>query len=112
MDNRWLTTGLEFPGCEIEESLGVVRGVVVRSRNLFVDAFGQFQTLLGGNISVYASMCEKARADATALMLHQASALGANAVIGLRYESSIVNHASEILCYGTAVRLVGAGKRR
>ena len=119
MSTKWVTTGLDFPGCEVEENLGLVRGVIVRSRNVIMDFFGQVQELFGGNITIYAAMCEKAREDATKIMMHQAGALGANAVIGVRYESSNVNRATEIVCYGTAVRIVaaaengaGGGRRR
>lgn len=71
-----------------------------------MDFFGSIQEFFGGNISIYASMCEKARDDATKLMMLQAQTMGANAVIAVRYESATVHNASEILCYGTAVRVV------
>lgn len=108
IEKQWVTTAAEFPGCRITASHGIVRGVVVRSRFVVVDFFAQLQMMLGGNVSLYSDLCERARSDAMKLMLNNADVLGANAIIGVRYESSTMQSASEILCYGTAVTLVSA----
>lgn len=100
---RWATTGLEFPGCRIVENKGLVTGVVVRGRNVIVDTIGQFQALLGGNLTIYSDMFGKARQEAMELMLHNAANEGANAVIGVRFDTGTIIHATEVLCYGTAV---------
>ncbi|AJK46036.1 YbjQ family protein [Burkholderia plantarii] len=102
-----ITTAFELPGHRIEQSLGIARGIVVRSRSI-VGTFGAaLQTLFGGNISLYTSLCERARQDAYDKMLAQAAGLGANAIIGMRYDATEVGAGiTEVLCYGTAVRVV------
>lgn len=99
-----VTTAFELPGHRIVENLGVVRGVVVRSRSL-VGSFGAgLQTLFGGNITLYTQLCERARQDAYQLMLNHAREQGANAVIGMRYDANELGAGiSEVLAYGTAV---------
>jgi uncharacterized protein YbjQ (UPF0145 family) len=98
------TTGFEFAGYRILQHLGVVRGVVVRSRSIFGTAFAGLQTLAGGNISAFTSLAERARQQAFDTMLHQAHSAGANAVIGVRYDANeMMKGVTEVLCYGTAV---------
>ena len=100
------TTGFELPGFRIHTSLGVVRGVVVRSRSVFGTIGAGLQTLLGGNISLFTELAERTRAQAFDTMLHQAHLAGANAVIGIRYDANeLMNGVTEVLCYGTAVRV-------
>ena len=98
------TTAFELPGCTIVRSLGVVRGVVVRSRSVFGTVGASLQTLLGGNISLFTELAERARQQAFGTMLHHAHVAGANAVIGVRYDANeIMSGVTEVLCYGTAV---------
>jgi uncharacterized protein YbjQ (UPF0145 family) len=101
------TTGFDLPGYRITESLGVVRGVVVRSRSV-VGTFGAgLQTLLGGNISIFTELAERTRLQAFETMLVQADMAGADAVIGVRYDANeLMKGVTEVLCYGTAVRAV------
>jgi uncharacterized protein YbjQ (UPF0145 family) len=98
------STAFMIDGYQVVESLGVVRGISVRSRNIFGTIGAGLQTLLGGNITLLTSLCEKARADAFDIMLAHAQRRGANAVIGVRYDATeIMSGVSEVLCYGTAV---------
>lgn len=98
------TTAFEIPGCTIVQSLGLVRGIVVRSRSIFGNMGAGIQMMFGGNITMYTSMCETARENAFEIMLGHAQAIGANAVIGVRYDANeIIAGATEVLCYGTAV---------
>jgi len=100
------TTAFTIDGYQVVESLGVVRGISVRSRNIFGTIGASLQTMLGGNITLLTSLCEKARADAFDIMLAHAQRRGANAVIGVRYDATeIMSGVSEVLCYGTAVIL-------
>ncbi len=102
--NPMCTTALELPGYRIVQNLGVVRGLVVRSRSLVGNIGAGLQSLFGGNITILAGMCEKARADAFDLMIEHANQMGANAVINVRYDATeIMQGASEVLAYGTAV---------
>lgn len=104
------TTAFDLPGYRTLTSLGVVRGVVVRSRS-FVGTFGAtLQTLLGGNISLFTELAERTRAQAFATMLHQADLAGANAVIGIRYDATeVMQGVTEVICYGTAVHVEPVG---
>jgi uncharacterized protein YbjQ (UPF0145 family) len=98
------TTQFELPGFQVTRSLGVVRGIIVRSRSVFGTIGASLQTLVGGNISLLTNLCEKAREDAFEVMLDHASQLGANAVIGVRYDATeIMQGVTEVLAYGTAV---------
>ncbi|MHB1306846.1 MAG: YbjQ family protein [Limisphaerales bacterium] len=98
------TTTFEIPGYRVVRSFGVVRGIIVRSRSVIGNIGAGIQTLFGGNISIYTSLCEKARGDAFNLMLEHAGQLGANAVIGVRYDANeVTSGVTEVLCYGTAV---------
>ena len=98
------TTTFDIPGCRIVTNVGVVRGVVVRSRSI-VGTFGaSLQSLVGGNISIFTELAERTRRQAFDTMLHQAAAAGANAVIGVRYDANeMMKGVTEVLCYGTAV---------
>ena len=99
-----VTTAFELPNHRVVQNLGVVRGIVVRSRNVFATIGASFQTLVGGNITMWTSMCEQARADAFEIMIQHATEIGANAVIGTRYDTTeISTGVTEVLCYGTAV---------
>lgn len=98
------TTCFELPGFRVVKSFGVVRGIIVRSRSIIGNMGASIQSLFGGNISIYTSMCERARDDAFREMLTHASTLGANAVVGVRYDATEVGPGiTEVLCYGTAV---------
>ncbi len=98
------TTAFDLPGFRVVKSFGVVRGIIVRSRSIVGNIGAGIQSLFGGNISLYTSMCEKARDDAFRQMLEHAAALGANAVIGVRYDATEIGAGiTEVLCYGTAV---------
>ena len=100
------TTAFELPGYRVTRSLGVVRGIVVRSRSIVGNFAASIQTIFGGNISVYTTLCEQAREDAFCQMLAQAGQLGANAVIGVRYDATEIGAGiTEVLCYGTAVQV-------
>jgi uncharacterized protein YbjQ (UPF0145 family) len=104
MNHAFTTTAFSLDGYRIAKTLGVVRGIIVRSRSIFGSIGAGFQTLFGGNISLYTSMCERARSDAFELMLKHAQQLGANAVIGIRYDATeVMAGVTEVLCYGTAV---------
>ena len=98
------STTFEIPGHRVAKSLGVVRGISVRSRSIFGSIGASFQTLFGGNISLLTELCDKARGEAFALMLRHARETGANAIVGVRYDATeIMDGVSEVLCYGTAV---------
>jgi len=98
------TTAFELPGYRITKSFGVVRGIMVRSRSIIGNIGAGIQSIFGGNISLYTNLCERAREDTFNLMLTHAGALGANAVIGVRYDATeIAQGITEVLCYGTAV---------
>jgi uncharacterized protein YbjQ (UPF0145 family) len=98
------TTGFDLPGFRIVSGLGVVRGVVVRSRSVFGTIGASFQTLFGGNISLFTELAERTRQQAFDTMLVQADVAGANAVIGIRYDATeVMQGATEVICYGTAV---------
>jgi uncharacterized protein YbjQ (UPF0145 family) len=104
VDHALTTTAFTLDGYTIARNLGVVRGIMVRSRSIFGTIGGSLQTLVGGNISLFTSLCEKTRGEAFELMLAHATQLGANAVIGIRYDATeVMNGVTEVLCYGTAV---------
>jgi uncharacterized protein YbjQ (UPF0145 family) len=99
-----VTTTFELPGHAIARNLGVVRGIVVRSRSIVGNFVGGLQTLFGGNITIYTRLCEQAREQAYREMCEHAAALGANAIIGMRYDATeLMAGLTEVLCYGTAV---------
>jgi uncharacterized protein YbjQ (UPF0145 family) len=104
IDPALVTTALEIPGYRIVQNHGVVRGIVVRSRNIFATIGAGFQTLVGGDITLYTSLCEKTRHDSFAMMSLHAAQLGANAVIAARYDATeVMSGVTEVLAYGTAV---------
>ena len=104
------TTAFELPGYRIVKSHGVVRGIMVRSRSIIGNIGASFQSLFGGNITLYTELCERARSDTFDLMLRHAGEMGANAVIGVRYDATeIAPGITEVLCYGTAVSVVAPG---
>src|SRR5262244_4638583 len=106
IEARSITTALELPGYRVSKNFGVVRGIVVRSRSIVGTVGASFQTLLGGNITLYTEMCERARADAHQLMIEHAAQLAANAIIGVRYDANeITAGVTEVLAYGTAVHI-------
>ena len=100
------TTAFELTGYRTAATLGVVRGITVRSRSIVGSFVGGLQTIVGGNITIYTELCERAREDAFTLMIEHAEAVGANAIIGVRYDANeIMAGVTEVLCYGTAVRV-------
>jgi uncharacterized protein YbjQ (UPF0145 family) len=103
-NHEWVTTAFGFEGYKIVKNLGVVRGITVRSRSI-VGSFGaSIQQIVGGNISIYTELCEQARLEAFELMMKHALELGANAIIGMRYDANeISDGVAEVLAYGTAV---------
>jgi uncharacterized protein YbjQ (UPF0145 family) len=104
LDSKLVTTAFELSGYRVKNNLGLVRGIVVRSRSLIGNIGAGLQTLIGGNITLYTELCEKARADAYQLMMAHASEMGANAIIGVRYDANeVAAGVTEVLCYGTAV---------
>ena len=104
MDNANITTAFELPNKKVVKNLGLVRGVTVRSRSIFGSIGGSFQTLFGGNITLFTELCEKTRQEALDLVITHARETGANATIGLRYDANEVMHGvTEVLSYGTAL---------
>ena len=107
MDHNLVTTGLELGGYRVVRQFGVVRGIIVRSRSVVGNIGAAFQQLVGGNISIYTQLCEQARNDAYELMIQHAEQVGANGLIGVRYDATeISSGVTEVLCYGTAVYAV------
>ena len=101
-----VTTGNELPGYRIVKTLGIVRGITVRSRSIVGNVGAALQTLVGGNISLFTELCEKAREESFELMLQHAATMSANAVIGMRYDANEVSQGvTEVLAYGTAVQV-------
>jgi uncharacterized protein YbjQ (UPF0145 family) len=104
MNTSMTTTAFELTGFRIVKTFGVVRGIIVRSRSIFGTIGAGLQTLVGGNITLLTDLCEKTRQDALEQAMAHARALGANAIIGLRYDATeIMQGVTEVLCYGTAV---------
>jgi len=98
------TTTFELNGFSVARNLGVVRGIIVRSRSVLGNLGASLQTLIGGNITLYTELCEKARNDAYELMIQHAVQIGANAIVGIRYDANeVMEGVTEVLCYGTAV---------
>jgi uncharacterized protein YbjQ (UPF0145 family) len=101
---QMVTTAFELPGYRIRRNLGVVRGIVVRSRSIIANIGAGLQTLVGGNITAWTKLCEQTRAEAFEIMVQHATEVGANAIIGARYDATeIATGATEVLAYGTAV---------
>ncbi|HKG47047.1 MAG TPA: YbjQ family protein [Pyrinomonadaceae bacterium] len=104
VSHQMVTTAFELPNYRVVQTLGVVRGIVVRSRNVFATIGATLQTIVGGNITVWTTLCEQTRADAFDIMIQHATEIGANAVIGARYDTTeLAQGVTEVLCYGTAV---------
>jgi uncharacterized protein YbjQ (UPF0145 family) len=104
MEHDMVSTSFEVPGYKIRKNLGLVRGVTVRSRSVIGNLAGGIQTLFGGNISIFTELCENARQEAYELMLQHADEMGANAIIGMRYDANdVMDGVTEVLAYGTAV---------
>jgi uncharacterized protein YbjQ (UPF0145 family) len=104
VDQQLITTSNLLDGYRITKHLGIVRGITVRSRSIFGNIAGGFQTLFGGKISIYAELCEKTREEAYQFMLQHANERGANAIINMRYDANeVMNGVTEVLAYGTAV---------
>ncbi|HEY1221241.1 MAG: YbjQ family protein [Bryobacteraceae bacterium] len=101
-----VTTAFDLPGVRIKRNFGVVRGIVVRSRSIFGTLGAGLQTIVGGNITIFSNLCEQTRNQAFDLMLEHAGQLGANAVIGARYDATeVMQGVTEVLAYGTAVEV-------
>jgi uncharacterized protein YbjQ (UPF0145 family) len=99
-----VTTSTYLDGYKVTQQLGIVRGIIVRSRSIFGNIAGGLQTLLGGNITIYTDLCEKTRRDAYDLMIQHAREVGANAVVNMRYDANeVMSGVTEVLAYGTAV---------
>jgi uncharacterized protein YbjQ (UPF0145 family) len=104
--HEFVTTALDLPGYRVKRNFGVVRGIVVRSRSIVGTIGAGLQTIVGGNISLFSKLCEQTRNDAFDLMLQHAEALGANAVLCVRYDATeIMQGVTEVLSYGTAVEV-------
>jgi len=104
VSHQMVTTAFELPNHRVVQNLGVVRGIVVRSRNIFATIGAGLQTIVGGNITVWTTLCEQTRADAFEIMIQHATEVGANAVIGARYDTTELSQGvTEVLAYGTAV---------
>ncbi|HSA92672.1 MAG TPA: YbjQ family protein [Terriglobales bacterium] len=105
------TTAFDLEGYRIVRNLGVVRGIVVRSRSVIGTLGASLQTLVGGNITLFTELCEKTRAEAFVLMLQHGAQIGANAIVGVRYDATeVMQGVTEVLCYGTAVQVEPAAK--
>ena len=104
MNHSLVTTAFTIDGQRIVKNLGIVRGITVRSRNIFGTIGGSLQTLFGGNITLFTELCEKTRAEAFDIMVQHAEAIGANGIIGMRYDANeLMQGVTEVLAYGTAV---------
>ena len=106
-DHSLVTSAFDLPGFDVVRNYGLVRGIIVRSRSIVGNIGAAFQQIAGGNISIYTELCERARSEAYELMIQHAAEIGANAVIGVRYDATeITQGVSEVLCYGTAVTVI------
>jgi uncharacterized protein YbjQ (UPF0145 family) len=104
MDPARITIAFELPGFRITRNIGIVRGIIVRSRSLLGNIGASLQTIVGGNITIFTELCEKTREDAFELMVEHAVQRGANAIVGMRYDATeVMNGVTEVLAYGTAV---------
>jgi uncharacterized protein YbjQ (UPF0145 family) len=104
VDTHMVTTAFTLDGYKIDRNLGVVRGIIVRSRSIFGTVGASLQTLVGGDITLFTKLCEETRAHAYQRMSEHAAQMGANAIIGVRYDATeIMQGVTEVLCYGTAV---------
>jgi uncharacterized protein YbjQ (UPF0145 family) len=104
VSHQMVTTAFDLPNYRVMQNLGVVRGIVVRSRNVFATIGATLQTIVGGNITVWTTLCEQTRNDAFDIMIQHATEIGANAIIGARYDTTELSQGvTEVLAYGTAV---------
>jgi uncharacterized protein YbjQ (UPF0145 family) len=104
VDQQLITASNQLEGYRVTKHLGIVRGITVRSRSIFGNIAGGFQTLFGGKISIYVELCEKTREEAFQLMIQHAQERSANAIINMRYDANeVMNGVTEVLAYGTAV---------
>jgi uncharacterized protein YbjQ (UPF0145 family) len=104
MDHSLVTTNINLDGYRVVKNLGIVRGIIVRSRSIVGNIGAGIQVIFGGNISLYSELCERTRSDAYELMIQHAAALGANAILAFRYDATeIASGVTEVLAYGTAV---------
>lgn len=104
MNHENTTTTFEIPGKRIVKNLGLAKGIIVRSRSIIGSIGGSLQTLIGGNITLFTGLCEKTREEAYELMVKHAQEKGANAIVGIRYDTTeLMQGVTEVLCYGTAV---------
>ncbi|HKV28160.1 MAG TPA: YbjQ family protein [Candidatus Acidoferrales bacterium] len=104
VDMGMVTTAFELPGYRVVRSVGLVRGIIVRSRSIFGNIGASLQTIVGGNITLFTDMCEKTREDALELLMEHAAERGGNAIIGVRYDANeVMQGVTEVLAYGTAV---------
>jgi uncharacterized protein YbjQ (UPF0145 family) len=106
VDPNFVTTATELHGYRVVRHLGIVRGIVVRSRSVFGTVGASLQTLVGGNITLFTSLCEKTRQESFDLLLQHAGELGANAILAMRYDANeVMSGVTEVLAYGTAVQV-------
>ena len=106
VDTSMVTSAFELPGYRVVRNIGIVRGIIVRSRSVIGNFAAALQTVVGGNITILTNLCEKTREDAFELLLQHASEHGANAVIGMRYDATeVMQGVTEVLAYGTAVQV-------
>ena len=111
VQRQWVTTAFGFEGCRVTATLGIVRGITVRSRSVVGTIGASLQTLIGGNITLYTELCERARQDAFDLMLQHGAELGANAIIAMHYDANeVAAGVTEVLAYGTAVVIEPTGR--
>lgn len=104
LNDAMVTTAMELPGYRVVRSLGLVRGITVRSRSIIGNFLGGLQTMLGGNITIYTELCEQARSATYLDMVQHARMLGGNAIVAVRYDATdVMAGLTEVLCYGTAV---------
>jgi uncharacterized protein YbjQ (UPF0145 family) len=104
MNPAFVTTTFDMPGARVTRNLGVVRGITVRSRSMVGNMVGGLQTIFGGNITIFTELCEQARQEAFDLMMQHADQMGANAILGVRYDANdVMDGVTEVLAYGTAV---------
>ena len=106
LDPTMVTSALELPGYRIVRNFGIVRGIIVRSRSVIGNFAAALQTIVGGNITILTNLCEKTREEAYGLLLQHAAEHGANAIVGFRYDTTeVMSGVTEVLAYGTAVRV-------
>ncbi len=104
MDHNLITTTFSLDGYRVTKNLGLVRGITVRSRSIIGNIGAGFQILFGGNITIYQELCERARQEAYEIMIQHAGQMGANAIVGMRYDANeVAAGVTEVLAYGTAV---------